>query len=98
MEAGHPLSEDIKRQAYIDQSRISHIVTSIKWEGNILKGVVETAQTSAGYDMKGLIRQGSNVSFSMRALGNVVKDEGQYKRVYSPLMILTYDWVGSVIC
>lgn len=97
-EAGHPLSEDIKRQAYIDQSRISHIVTSLKWEGNILKGVVETAQTSAGYDMKGLIRQGSNVSFSMRALGNVVKDEGQYKRVYSPLMILTYDWVSSVIC
>ena len=93
MESGHPLSEDIKRQAYIDQSRISHIVTSIKWEGNILKGIVETAQTAAGYDMRGLIRQGSQASFSMRALGNVIKEEGSYKRVYGPLMIVAYDWV-----
>lgn len=92
-ESGHPLSEDIKRQAYIDQSRISHIVTSYKWEGNILKGIVETAQTAAGYDMRGLIRQGSQVSFSMRALGNVIKEEGSYKRVYGPLMIVAYDWV-----
>ena len=92
-EAAHPLSTDIKRQSYIDQSNISHIVTSVKWEGNILKGIVETAQTSIGNDMKGLIRQGSKVSFSMRALGNVIKQEGQYNRVYGPLMIVAYDWV-----
>lgn len=94
-EAGHPLSTDIKRQAYIDQTNISHIVTSTKWEGNLLKGIVETAQTSIGKDMRGLIRQGSKVSFSMRALGNVIKQEGQYKRVYGPLMIVAYDWVNS---
>jgi len=95
-EAGHPLSEDIKRQAYIDQSRISHIVTSVKWEGNLLKGIVETAQTATGYDMRGLIRQGSKVSFSMRALGNVIKEEGAFKRVYDPLMIIGYDWVKII--
>lgn len=97
-ESGHPLSEDIKRQAYVDQSRISHIVDSLKWDGNLLKGIVETAQTAAGYDMRGLIRQGSKVSFSLRALGNILKEEGSYKRVYSPLMIIAYDWVSySVI-
>ena len=92
-EAGHPLSTDIKRQAYIDQTNISHIVTSVKWEGNLLKGIVETAQTATGFDMRGLIRQGSKVSFSLRALGNVVKQDGAYMRVYSPLMIVCYDWV-----
>ena len=29
----------------------------------------------------------------MRALGNVIKQEGQYNRVYGPLMIIAYDWV-----
>lgn len=96
-ESGHPLSEDIKRQAYIDQTRISHIVTSVKWEGNILKGIVETAQTATGYDMRGLLRSGSKVSFSMRALGNVIKEEGSFKRVCGPLMIIAYDWVKSFI-
>ena len=43
--------------------------------------------------MRGLIRQGSKVSFSMRALGNVIKQEGQYNRVYGPLMLVSYDWV-----
>ena len=93
MESGHPLSQDIQRQAYIDQSRISHIVTSLKWDGNLLRGIVETANTSAGYDMRGLIRQGCQASFSMRALGNVIKEEASYKRVYGPLMIISYDWV-----
>jgi len=96
-EAGHPLSTDIKRQAYIDQHNISHIVCSTKWEGNILKGIVETAQTSTGFDMRGLIRQGSQVSFSLRALGNIIKPDGQYQRVFGPLMIICYDWVGSII-
>jgi hypothetical protein len=96
-EAGHPLSTDIHRQSYIDQTNISHIVTSLSWEGNLLKGIVETAQTATGYDMRGLIRQGSRVSFSMRALGNVIKQEGQYNRVYGPLMIVAYDWVEVFI-
>lgn len=95
-EAGHPLSEDIKRQSYVLQNNISHIVTSVKWEGNILKGIVETAQTSVGYDMRGLIRQGSKVSFSLRALGNIIKEEGSFKRVYGPIMIVTYDWVRQI--
>jgi hypothetical protein len=29
----------------------------------------------------------------MRGLGNVIKEEGQYKRVCSPLMVICYDWV-----
>ena len=96
-EAGHPLSDDIKRQTYIDQRNISHIVTKAEFRGNDLFGIVETANTAAGNDMKGLIRQGSEVSFSMRGLGNVVKKEGEYTRVCDPLMLITYDWVCRLL-
>jgi len=92
-EAGHPLSDDVKRQAYIDQSNISHIITKFNFDKNLIRGIVETANTRAGSDMKGLIRQGSQVAFSMRGLGNVIKEEGSYKRVCDPLMIISYDWV-----
>lgn len=93
MEAGHPLSEDIKRQMYIDQTRISHIINKFNFVNNEVRGIVETAQTQVGKDMKGLVQQGSEVAFSMRGMGNVIKKDGQYERILGPLMIVTYDWV-----
>ena len=92
-ESGHPNSDDIKRQMYLDQRNISHIVTGFEWQGNKLIGTLETAQTAAGQDMRGLIRQGSNVAFSMRGMSKVVTRDGQYQRVGGPLSIVAYDWV-----
>ena len=93
LECGHPLSDDPKRQMYIDQTKISHIITETFWEGNKLMGIVETAQTRAGKDMRGLIRQGSSVAFSMRGMSDNVRKDGDLVRVGSPLMIASYDWV-----
>ena len=92
-EAGHPLSDDKKRQLYIDQGNISHIVTEMYWEGNKLMATIETAQTRTGLDMQGLIRQGSDVAFSMRGMSGSVRRDGEYSRVFAPLLIVTYDWV-----
>lgn len=92
-EAGHPLSDDPRRQIYIDQTNISHIITDIWWEGNKLMAKIETANTRVGRDMQGLIRQGSKVAFSMRGMSDNVKKDGQYTRVGSPLMITCWDWV-----
>lgn len=92
-EAGHPLSDDPRRQMYIDQTNISHIITDIWWEGNRLMAKIETANTRVGRDMQGLIRQGSKVAFSMRGMSDNVKKDGQYTRVGSPLMITCWDWV-----
>lgn len=92
-EAAHPLSTDVKRQMYIDQRNISHIVTDYRWDGNHLIGMVETAATEAGKDMAGLIRQGSDVAFSMRGVGNVTVKDGNFTRIKSPLYIVSYDWV-----
>lgn len=92
-ECGHPLSDDIRRQTYIDQTRISHIVTDAHFEGNILKGIVESANTCAGRDFQGLCRQGMNMAFSMRGLGGASKKEGMYDRIDGKLFIISYDWV-----
>lgn len=92
-EAGHPLEETLQRQTYIDQRNISHIITSLNWENDLLKGVVESANTTAGKDFQGLIRQGMEVAFSMRGLGGVVKKKDGYDFIDNGLHILTWDWV-----
>lgn len=92
-EAGHPLGKDIERQTNIDQSRISHIVTEAHFDGNILRGTVESANTATGRDFQGLIRQGSEVSFSMRGMGGVSRKIGNINRIEGPLYIICYDWV-----
>lgn len=92
-EAGHPLQPSVERQLYIDQSNISHIITKFWWESNLLKGIVECAQTARGKDMQGLIRQGTQVAFSMRGFGPVSEKKGDICVIKEPLHILTYDWV-----
>jgi hypothetical protein len=90
-EAGHPISEDPKRQMQIDQTRISHLITETRWDGNYLMGTVMTANTAVGRDFKGLIEQGYQAAFSMRGMGNVIKEANGYIEVGSPLNILTWD-------
>lgn len=87
------MEETIQRQTYIDQRNISHIITSLEWEGNLLKATIETANTQAGRDFQGLIRQGSKVSFSMRGVGGQTKKKDGYDFIDGGLHILTYDWV-----
>lgn len=92
-EAGHPLKPDLQRQLYTDQGNISHIITSMWWEGNKLKGIVESANTARGRDFAGLIRQGSKVAFSLRAIGPVTEKSGPHVIVKDPLTMYCYDWV-----
>lgn len=92
-EAGHPLSNELDRQTYIDQTRMSHIIKNLWWEGNILKGHVASANTNAGKDFEGLVRQGMNTAFSMRGLGGVTRKVDGLTRVEKPLHIITWDWV-----
>jgi hypothetical protein len=92
-EAGHPLKPDIQRQLYLDQSNISHVITKLWWEGNILKGFVEAANTARGADFDGLVRQGSKVGFSLRAVGPITEKRGDAVVVKDPLTIFSYDWI-----
>jgi len=92
-EAGHPLSQDPTRILNIAHERISHIIHEVWFEGDILRGRVETALTPLGTAMMGLIRQGSRVAFSLRAHGKTVPGPNGTVIVEAPIMILTWDWV-----
>jgi Prohead core protein serine protease len=92
-EAGHPLKADMERQLYIDQTRISHLIKKVWFEGNTMKGIVESANTNVGKDFKGLIDQGSSVAFSMRGVGPISEKKGDFLEIKPPLSIFTYDWV-----
>ena len=93
-EAGHPSDPSVQRQMTIDHHNIACIITEFWWEGNLLKGRVETAKTAVGRDMKGLIEQGSKVAFSLRAQGNVHTDPSTgLVMVDEGLSICCYDWV-----
>lgn len=92
-ECSHPLSDDPKRQMFIDLNNVSHVMTDLWWEGNKLMAKVETTDTKVGRNMQGLIHQGTKVAFSMRGMSDNVRQDGEYTRVGSPLMITCWDWV-----
>ena len=93
-EANHPLDNSVQRQMTIDLRNVAFIIKEIWWEGNILKGRCETANTAVGRDMKGLIEQGCRVAFSLRAQGNVhTNPTTGLVEVEDGLQILGYDWI-----
>ena len=93
-EAGHPMDTSVQRQMTIDMRNIAFIIKEIWWEGHLLKGRLETADTAVGRDMKGLIEQGCRVAFSLRAQGNVhTNPVTGIVEVEDGLQILGYDWV-----
>jgi hypothetical protein len=91
-ECNHPLDQSIERQMVIDQSRVSHIITEMYFEKNLLKGKLETANTHVGKDMKGLIEQGCRVAFSFRGMAPI-KNEGGRAYIADPIKALCWDWV-----
>jgi len=90
----HPLSDDVKRQMFVDPLRTSHIITHITMEKNLVKARIESANTRAGRDFRGLVEQGSNVGFSMRGFSKICEQEGNILNIKGPLFIVTYDWVN----
>jgi hypothetical protein len=91
-ECGHPLDQSIERQMTIDMSRASHIITDLKFDRNLMKGVVETANTRIGRDMKGLVEQGCKVAFSFRGMAPIKTESGK-QVISNPMKALTWDWV-----
>ena len=94
-EAGHPLSDDVKRQSRIISDNISHVITEISFDDNksLVNGVVETYSGFKGPDMMGAIKQGVEVAFSLRAIGNAVKDSSGTAIINGPILVISYDWV-----
>lgn len=93
-EAGHPLDPSLSRQTTVLQTNLAFLVERFWWEGDLLMGLCETANTAVGRDMAGLIEQGSRVAFSLRAQGGVSKDPiTGASKVDHGMQMIAYDWV-----
>ena len=92
-EAGHPVTDDIKRILTIDPKMISHRIVSHTVDTNKCKGTIETLCTEYGKQMANLILQRMEPAFSLRALASVVKKPDNTQVIQTKAHVVTYDWV-----
>ena len=94
-EAGHPLSNDPKRILTIDPKLTSHKINKIWFEGNLVKGEIETLDDVDGYGRKMTndVLQGGRQSFSLRAMCPLIKKPDGSAICNKKGHIVTYDWV-----
>ena len=94
-ELDHPITEDQVRQTTVLYKEGSHIIREWGWEGNLLKGVVETTPyTPNGKMLSGYVLDKVPVGFSLRGLADL-EDNGSYQKVLDPLIIIAFDSVSE---
>lgn len=92
-EAGHPADKELTRQVTIDPTLISHEIRSIWIDGDTLYAYIHTIPGRYGEQFKEMIKRGTKVAFSLRAVGNVRKLQDGTMEVVAPMRVVTYDWV-----
>ena len=92
-EAGHPMSDDIKRILTIDPKLISHKIVSHSANNSGCRGTIETLDNKYGREMTKHILQGMEPAFSLRALAPLVKKPNGDSVVQTKAHVVTYDWV-----
>jgi len=94
-ELDHPITDNQIRQTTVLYKETSHIIREAGWEGNLLRGVVETTPyTENGKTLGGLVMDKVQVGFSLRGLADV-EDNGSHQTVLGPLMMICYDSVSE---
>lgn len=94
-ELDHPISKDQIRQTTVLYKEVSHIIRETWWEGNLLRGVVETTPyTKNGKSLSGFVADRVTVGFSLRGLADV-QDNGSAQTVMAPLIMIGYDCVSE---
>jgi hypothetical protein len=97
-ELNHPES------SLIDLDRVSHLITDMWWEGNVLMGKIKLL-TSPGFHQGGvvscpgdqaanLMRQGVTMGVSSRGVGSLVK-KGERNEVQEDFELICFDLVSS---
>ena len=97
-ELNHPES------SLIDLDRVSHAITEVWWEGNVLMGKIKLL-TSPGYHEKGIcstkgdlaanyLRQGVTLGISSRGVGSL-KKVGEQNEVQDDFELICFDLVSS---
>lgn len=105
IEKGISLSElNHPESSLIDLDRVSHIITEVWWEGNILMGKLKLL-TSPGFHERGIVstkgdmaanylRQGVTLGISSRGIGSL-KKVGDQNEVQDDFELICFDLVSS---
>ena len=97
-ELNHPES------SLIDLDRVSHLITDMWWEGNVLMGKIKLL-TTPGFHDRGIVsskgdvaanmmRQGVTMGVSSRGVGSLVK-KGDQNEVQDDFELICFDLVSS---
>lgn len=92
-EANHPIKPDIDRVKYVDFANVSHFITNLSVNGNIIDGTVETISHGMGIMMRNMILQKMDPAFSARALVFFKEGNNGQKIASTPGFLVAYDWV-----
>jgi hypothetical protein len=105
IEKGTALSElNHPESSLIDLDRVSHIITEVWWEGNVLLGKIKLL-TSPGFHERGIVstkgdlaanylRQGVTLGISSRGVGSL-KKVGDQNEVQDDFELICFDLVSS---
>jgi len=105
IEKGTALSElNHPESSLIDLDRVSHLITDMWWEGNVLMGKIKLL-TTPGFHERGvvsskgdvaanLMRQGVTMGVSSRGVGSLVK-KGNENEVQDDFELICFDLVSS---
>ncbi len=105
IEKGVSLSElNHPESSLIDLDRVSHIITEVWWDGNILMGKLKLL-TSPGFHERGIVstkgdmaanylRQGVTLGISSRGVGSL-KKVGEQNEVQDDFELICFDLVSS---
>ena len=105
IEKGISLSElNHPESSLIDLDRVSHIITEVWWEGNVLMGKIKLL-TSPGFHERGIVstkgdlaanylRQGVTLGISSRGVGSL-KKVGEQIEVQDDFELICFDLVSS---
>lgn len=92
-EAGHPITDDIRRVSIIDPTMTCHKMVKYWFDGELLKATIETLDDGMlGTKLTKSIVQGMNPSFSLRALAKLEKEKN-ISYVRQTPHVVTYDEV-----
>ena len=75
--------------------RVSHIVTGMKLENNILVGEAEILPTKEGLQLEALLKSGCKVGVSSRGFGSVKPNEEGVDVVQEDYRLVTFDFVAD---
>ena len=101
MEIDHPLfvsnDKDVlqRRSTVVEINNCAAVINDLSFKKNQILGEVSTLSSFKGPDLAGLIKDGVNFGFSLRALGSVESLTDGTLNVIEPMIPITYDCVSN---